>query len=177
MGCELDGFRGRRLHTFGAAVWAIALGLSCGGSMCDTQGRTRKSGGSSPPVSDGANYDVKYVPGGIDRVILSKRDDARNLCVQVTLTSPSALAPPPPGKVKLPANWELGGATAVRDASACRGTMRPRPRPAGGVEATEVSGSVRWGASPTEATDVDLRLTFPASGGQPGFTERMRFKR
>ena len=124
----------------------------------------------------GAQYGVEYVPGGIDRVILSKRDDVRNTCVQVTLASPGiagdvALA----GKVELPPNWTLERAIMVRDASACGGTLRRWPE--GAIDASEVSGSVRWGSSPTEKTAVDLRLVFPAHGTGPAVTERLKFER
>lgn len=124
----------------------------------------------------GAQYGVEFVPGGIDRVILSKRDDARNICVQVTLASPGIAGDvAPAGEVELPPNWSLERAIMVRDASACRGTLRRWPE--GANDASEVSGSVRWGSSPTEKTAVDLRLVFPAHGTARAVTERLKFER
>lgn len=134
----------------------------------------KKSG--DPAQSQSVQYDMRYVPGGMDRVILTKRDDARNLCVQVTLLSPTPLSlGAPAGKVQLPPDWTLERAIAVRDAGACGGVTRRRP--AGAIEATDVTGSVRWGSSPDEGTAVDLRLSFPAQGGKPGFTEQLSFTR
>ena len=124
----------------------------------------------------GVHYDVVFLPGGIDRAILTKRDDARNLCIQVTLDSPPLNEQSPTAAAaQLPPNWALERAIAVRDANACRGTLRRWPAEA--IDATEVKGSVRWGNSPTEGTAVDLRLSFPARGAEPAFTETMSFKR
>jgi hypothetical protein len=124
----------------------------------------------------GPQYGVEFVPGGIDRVILTKRDDARNVCVQVTLASPGmAEVEAPPGKVELPPNWSLERAIMVRDAGACSGTLRRWPE--GAINATEVTGSVRWASSPTEKTAVDLRLVFPAHGAAPAVTERLKVER
>lgn len=135
------------------------------------------SDGSHPGNPKAAvKYGVEYVPGGIDRVVLTKRDDARNLCIQVTLASPGMLdVEIPPGSVELPPNWSLERAFLVRDAKAC--DSRVRRWPDGAVHVAEMSGSVRWGKSPTEKTVVDLRLSFAATGSEPAFTERFSFKR
>ena len=121
-------------------------------------------------------YDVRYVPGGIDRVILTKRDDSRNLCIQVTLVSPTPLDRGATAReLQLPPDWSLDRAIAVRDAGACRGTMRRSA--AGAIAASEVTGSVRWRSSPTDGTAVDLRLSFPAQSAEPAFSERISFTR
>jgi hypothetical protein len=125
---------------------------------------------------DAVRYDVEYVPGGIDRVVLTKRDNARNLCIQVTLASPGMLdIEVPPGSVELPPNWSLERAFLVRDAKACDSKLRRWPE--GAIHVAEMSGSVRWGKSPTEKTVVDLRLSFGANGSESAFTERFAFKR
>jgi hypothetical protein len=126
-------------------------------------------------ASEGPQYGVKYVPGDIERVLLTKRDDVRNLCIQVTLSSPGDLEAAPSARLQLPPGWSLQRAIAVGDVSACRATTRRRP--AGAIDATEVAGTVRWGNSPTDRTEVDLRLSFPARGAEPAFTERLKFKR
>ena len=124
----------------------------------------------------GVHYDVRHLPGGIDRVILSKRDDGRNLCIQVTLASPSMLdVEVPAGQVDLPTGWAVERAFMVRNAAACRGLVPHWPE--GAIHVAELSGSVRWGKSPTEKTVVDLRLSFAAEGSKPAFTERLAFKR
>ena len=183
---------------FKAIVGATLLWFSCTAFAWDTHAAMKKiseaSPGAVPPEGKapaketgsaaapragsktGAQYGVEFVPGGIDRVILSKRDDAKNLCVQVTLNSPGmAEVEAPAGKVELPPNWSLERAIMVRDASACGGTLRRWPE--GAINATEVTGSVRWGSSPTEKTAVDLRLVFPAHGAAPAVTERLKFER
>ncbi len=184
---------------FSAAVSVAIVSLSCTALAWHTEDAMKKTGDISPSSApseagtaakgsgpadaprpagsrEGAQYGVEYVPGGIDRVILSKRDNARNLCIQVTLASPGmAEVEVPAGKVDLPPNWSLERAIMVRDATACAGTLRRWPQ--GAINATEVIGSVRWGSSPAEKTAVDLRLSFPAHGAEPAFTERLSFKR
>ena len=121
-------------------------------------------------------YAVEHVPGGIDRVILRKRDAARNLCIQVTLASPAiAELEAAAGKVDLPADWTVERAFLVRDAAACGSPLRRWPE--GAVDAAAISGSVRWGSAPTEKTTVDLLLSFPARAAQPSSTERLAFSR
>jgi hypothetical protein len=133
-------------------------------------------GPSDAGPSKGVHYDVVFLPGGIDRVILTKRDDARNLCIQVTLDSPPLNEQQPTATaLNLPPNWAFERAIAARDAKACRGALQRWP--ASAIDATEVAGSVRWGNSPTAGTAVDLRLLFPARGAEPAFTETMAFKR
>jgi hypothetical protein len=183
---------------FKAVIGATPLTLPCAALASPAEDAMKKTGDASPgKVSPegkeaakkigsvaasragsktGPQYGVEFVPGGIDRVILTKRDDARNVCVQVTLASPGmAEVEAPPGKVELPPNWSLERAIMVRDPSACRGTLRRWPE--GAINATEVTGSVRWGTSPTEKTAVDLRLVFPAHGAAPAVTERLKFER
>ncbi|HYR55943.1 MAG TPA: hypothetical protein VEM39_07485 [Myxococcaceae bacterium] len=183
---------------FRAIVGATLLSFSCAAFAWDTQAAMKKTSQASPgtvppegkaPAKEtgspaasragsktSAQYGVEFVPGGIDRVILSKRDDAKNVCVQVTLASPGmADVKAPAGKVELPPNWSLERAIMVRDASACGGTLRRWPE--GAIDATEVTGSVRWGSSPTEKTAFDLRLVFPAHGAAPAVTERLKFER
>src|SRR5262249_918153 len=124
----------------------------------------------------GVHYDVRHIPGGIDRVVLSKRDDARNLCIQVTLASPSMLdVQVPRGQVELPPGWAMERAFMVRNAAACKALVQRWPE--GAIHVTELNGSVRWGKSPTEKTVVDLRLTFAAQGSEPASTESLAFKR
>src|SRR5260370_22696104 len=104
-------------------IGATAVWLSCVGWTCHTEDAMKNGG--EPAKDQSVQYDVRYVPGGMDRVILTKRDNARNLCVQVTLVSPTPLSPETPtGKLQLPPDWTLDRAIAVHDAGACRGTMR-----------------------------------------------------
>ena len=127
--------------------------------------------GSTPAVE----YAVEHVLGGIDRVILSKRDAARNICIQVTLASPGiAELEAAAGKVDLPPDWTVERAILVHDATACAPHRR---RPEGAVDAATISGSVRWGSATTEKTTVDLLLSFPARGSEPSSKERLAFNR
>jgi hypothetical protein len=151
------------------------LSAAVSGSMLLLCGNS--SDGSHPGHPKTAvRYGVEYVPGGIDRVVLTKRDTARNLCIQVTLASPGMLdVEVPQGSVELPPNWSLERAFLVRDAKACDSKVRRWPE--GAIHVAEISGSVRWGKSPTEKTVVDLRLSFTAMGSEPAFTEVLSFKR
>ncbi len=189
--------RWHRARRSAPLISAALLSLSCAALAWHTEDAMKKTAGglpsSAPEVkgaakrsgsSDkrraGANSAVKYgverLIGGIDRVILTKRDDTRNLCIQVTLASPGiAELEVPAGKVDLPPNWMLERAILVRDAAACDSPLRRWPE--GAVGATGVSGSVRWEGEPTERTTVDLTLTFSARGSKPALTERLAFKR
>jgi hypothetical protein len=134
------------------------------------------SSDASESPKTAVRYGVEFVPGGIDRVVLTKRDFARNLCIQVTLASPGMLdIEVPPGSVELPPNWSLERAFLIRDAKACDSKLRHWPE--GAIHVAEMSGSVRWGKSPTEKTVIDLRLSFAATGSESAFTERFPFKR
>jgi len=130
---------------------------------------------SPPPGSTSAvEYSVEHVPGGIDRVILSKRDAARNICIQVTLASPGvAQLEAATGRVDLPPDWTVERAFLVHDAAASGALLRRSPE--GAVQPAAISGSVRWGSAPTEKTAVDLALSFPAHGSEPSTTERLVF--
>jgi hypothetical protein len=131
--------------------------------------------GTDDPKS-GVRYGVQHVPGGIDRVVLSKRDDARNLCIRLTLASPGMSdVQIPAGSVELPPNWSVERAFLVRDAKACDSKLGGWPQ--GAIHVAEMNGSVRWGKSPTEKTVVDLRLSFAATDSEPAFTEQFSFKR
>src|SRR5260370_19777798 len=165
---------------FKAIVGATLLLFSCAAFAWDTQAAMKKiseaSPGSVPPEGKapegktpaketgsaaksragpktGAQYGVEFVPGGIDRVILTKRDDAKNVCVQVTLASPRlAEVQAPAGKIESPPNWSLESAIMVRDASGCGDTLPRCPERA--IDATAVIGAVRCGCSPTGRTAV-----------------------
>jgi hypothetical protein len=188
-----------QLAPFFIPAVSAALSLSCSASAWHTQEsmkntapfspssvpaepnstatRSASSGSSHPSSSTSqVTYGVEYVPGGIDRVILSKRDAARNLCVQVTLASPGiAELEVPAGKVDLPPNWTVERAILVHDATACGSPLRRWPE--GAIDAVAITGSVRWGSAPTEKTTVDLTLSFPARGSKPSSTEKLAFQR
>lgn len=138
--------------------------------------RARPAGPPDSAKFNRPEYRVEHVVGGIERVILSMRDDAKNLCLQVTLASPGMIEVQAPNvALELPPNWSLERAIRLRDATACGARMRRWPE--GAVAAAEISGSVRWGNSPMEKTAVDLKLSFPAQGGEPAVTDRLSFKR
>lgn len=138
----------------------------------DSQSRSRQRQASS---SSSIEYGVEHVPGGIDRVILTKRDNHRNVCVQVTLASPGVALLELPGELHLPSDWTLESAIFVQDATACGSPLRRWPT--GAINATGISGSVQWGSSPSEKTVVDLSLVFPGRGSKPRATEKLVFKR
>jgi len=94
----------------------------------------------------------------------------------VTLASPGiAELEAAAGKVDLPPDWTVERAFLVHDPAACGAPFRHWPE--GAVDAAVVSGSVRWGSTPTEKTTVDLMLSFGARGSQPSSTERLAFSR
>ena len=116
---------------------------------------------------DGGTGSVTYVGcrfiGGINRVVVAKRDTARNLCFNLALTE--STAQPPPG-LTLPALYVIESAT-VGPASVCP-TRTPQPTPAGpitGSVSLVPNGGDAWGAA-----DVDVMMTFGSNdaGAPPG---------
>lgn len=150
--------------------------MSSSGSK-PVKGGPAPSSDAGQPAASGSSvsYDVQHVPGGIDRVILAKRDERRDVCVQVTLASPGIAELGLPGKLDLPSDWTLESAILVHQAEACGSLLRRWP--SGAVNATGASGSVRWGSAPTERTNVDLTLSFPGRGSGPAQTEKLVFQR
>ena len=93
--------------------------------------------------------------GGLDRIVVAKRDTSRNLCVNVVLVAPQA----PPAGLTLPANYGLQSAS-VGPASACP-TLTVQPTQGG-----PVTGKVEdLTTTPTipATVNVDLIVTLPGA--------------
>ena len=101
----------------------------------------------------------------VDRITITKRIDARNLCLSVTLTNP--LVRPMPN-LGLPADYGVERAVALPSADCAS---------AAGVGATAVTGSVGFSSgvavSPREVS-FSLDLTFPANDAGVASTESLR---
>ena len=104
------------------------------------------------------------IGGAGDRATITKRDTARNLCFRFFFENFSQTTTP---GLTLPQGWGNGRASAFPDA-ACTG---------GVVAATSVTGTVAYSTPDAGAfvrpVDVDLVLTFPATGSIPA-SEPMR---
>jgi hypothetical protein len=107
---------------------------------------------------DGGQSSVTYVGcryvGGYNRIVVAKRDTARNLCFNLALVESPTMQPPP--GLTLPQPYAVQSA-AVGPASACP-TMGVLPTPA-----SQVVGSVSivtLGADTWGGADVDVTMSF-----------------
>jgi hypothetical protein len=121
---------------------------------------------------DGGQGAVTYLGcsygGGTDRIVVSKRDTARDLCFNVVLRGPGTA----PADLTLPANYGLEWGTAG-PAAACpaRGAPLSVPRASsvtGSVTAVFMSGT----AAPESAT-IDVTMTFGANDAGAPPSERL----
>jgi hypothetical protein len=100
--------------------------------------------------------------GGIDRIVVAKRDLDRDLCLNVVLSSPGTA----PSGLSLPSGLGLESATAAPAASC-------PSRNSFGTRASQVSGVVDTAAGGGPAgypsrVNVAITVTFPAiDGGAP----------
>ncbi len=104
------------------------------------------------------------IGGAGDRATITKRDTTRNLCFRFLFDN---IAPTTSPGLTLPQGWGNGQARAFPDAS-CTGSM---------VAATSVTGTMAYSRPDAggfaRPVDVDLVLTFPATGSIPA-SESMR---
>jgi hypothetical protein len=104
--------------------------------------------------------------GGIDRIVVAKRDPDRDLCLNVVLSSPGSA----PAGLSLPYNFGLESASAG-PAAYCPSRSAP------GTRTNQVTGTVdpaAGGGGPgyPSRVNVDLTITWPTDGGSPA-TETM----
>jgi hypothetical protein len=102
--------------------------------------------------------------GGIDRLVVAKRDAQRNLCVVLVLDEPGTN----PFTVTLPSPWGVEFAFAMPATASCL----MRFPPTGSVAAVGVAGTVSLTTTPSPVTTVDVTLTFPTDAGV-GPSERL----
>jgi len=104
--------------------------------------------------------------GGIDRVVVAKRDTGRNVCVNVVMSSTSAQVP---AGLTLPANLGFERAT-VSAASACPA------RALFAAQASGVTGTItQLAGSPGMPTSmsVAVQVTFPANDAGAASSEAL----
>jgi hypothetical protein len=131
------------------------------GGMAGAAGSGAGAGGAAGAAGQSS---VSYLGctsvGGIDRIVVSKRDTARDLCLNVVLDSPGQS----PQGLTLPSGFGLESASS--------GPATPCPTRAAGVRTSQVTGSVdpaSTGATgyPTHV-NVDLTVVFsPSDAGAP----------
>ena len=113
-------------------------GSGAGGSGGSGTGGRGGAGGAEP-----VSYSACIFIGGIDWVVVAKRDPPRNLCVVLVLGAPGSN----PFDLTLPQNWGMEFAFAMPAQADCR----VRFPPSGSVEASGGMGSVEL--PPHAATD------------------------
>jgi hypothetical protein len=145
-------------------------GGSTGGSGNGGQGGGAGGTGGTAGAPVGVSYLGCTFVGGLDRVVVSKRDTAANQCLSIALASPVASAQPTPG-LDLPAGWRFERAT-VGPAASC-------PTRWGAPLAGEITGAIGWadlrpGSSSHPArANADVTVTAPASDGGAAVSERI----
>ncbi len=116
----------------------------------DFNGMACGDGGTSAVSYHGCHY-----IGGLDRIVVAKRDTSRDMCVNVVLVAPQA----PPAGLMLPLNYGLEY-VSVGPASACP-TLTPQPTQGGPVTGfVDTSGSP---PIPPPFLNVDLIVTLPGA--------------
>jgi hypothetical protein len=151
----------------GAGGVAGGGGTGAGGGNAG-QGGTGGTGGGGSPA--GVSYVGCTFIGGINRVVVSKRDTAGNQCLSFALTDGALPVQPTPG-LTLPAGWQLERITAG-PASSC-------PARSATPVAGQVTGTISWvdirsGSSTYPAhANIDVTLTFPANDAGASSMERI----
>ena len=153
---------------------AGAPGDSGVGGVAGTSGAGGGAAGRGGTAGGGNPVGVSHVGctfiGGINRVVVSKRDTAANQCLSIALVEDGAPAQPTPG-LALPAGWQLERVTAG-PASSC--PMRNGTPVAGQVTGTVSWADLRPGSSSYPASaNVDVTLTFPANDAGASPMERI----
>jgi hypothetical protein len=128
-----------------------AAGADGGGAGSSGDGGDASGGGDA----SSAAYSGCRFGGGIDRIVVVKRDPARGFCFKVVFATSNQ---PHPG-LTLPSGWSVESAGASPLSATCDVNRNPPSFPAGSV-----TGSADWSGptSPPDSANVDVVLTFPA---------------
>jgi hypothetical protein len=145
---------------FGSPICAAPTGGNGGGAGAGGAGGT--------PA--GVSYLGCTFVGGVNRVVVSKRDTAANQCLSIALMDVGTGAQPTPG-LEVPPRWQLDRVT-VGPAASC-------PTRGGAALAGEISGTISWAelrpdpsGYPARA-NADVTVTVPASDGGATASERV----
>jgi hypothetical protein len=103
-------------------------------------------------------YSAAVIHGGYDRLVIVKFDQARRLCIRITLVGNDSASVLP---LHLPDTWQVESAGATAATDACAAGAQPAPAV---VAATSGSGSVSWSGLVPCSVDVDVTLVFGAPG-------------
>jgi len=133
-----------------------------GSGPCGCGPYTCPDGGTDPAPAPGI-YQARNISGGLDRLALTKRDPARDVCFRIILvdapTYPSILP------LDVPPPWKVERATVHRGVPSCHDQAPPSQ----GIAATAGSGRITW--MPTLGSpcrlDVDVTMSFPPQPGIP----------
>jgi hypothetical protein len=101
-------------------------------------------------------YAASLVPGGLDRLIITKSDSQRGLCFRLVLAAPGGSAAFP---VQVPAPWVAESAVVAPLTAACTSIAGPSA-PTAAISGT---GTVRWMGTRPCLLDVEVTLSFPAT--------------
>lgn len=152
----------------GGAAGAKAGASGSGGSSAGASGSpvdAAAADGAMPTVDAATPENVDagpaanalLVPGGYDRLVIAKRDDARALCFRVTLASPQYAGAL---DVTVPKSWVAESVSASSLVGGCRGL----PAGADGlVLARSATGQVSWAGQRPCRVSLDVDATFAAT--------------
>ena len=139
----------------GAGTTAGAGGDGAGGrgGAAGATGGTGGGGAGGTAGQSGVSYSGCTFVGGVNRIVVAKRDTQQNLCVVFVLAQQA----PNRFNLTLPQDWGMEFAFAMPAMSECR---RLSP-PSGSSEAAVGSGTVALPPTPTPTVNIDVTLTFP----------------
>ena len=131
---------------------SIAAATACGSS-------TSSADGSPEDSAAGVGYRARAVLGGIDRILVTKADSTRDVCVVIKLVNVDVLGVL---QMSTPANWGGEAAQHAKGAARC-----DEPRTVAGVDAASGSGSITWTPSGngTIPTTLSIAANLEFSGG------------
>lgn len=172
------------------AIWSIVrwllpvLALGCSGSLAseragadggpDTSGPFDASPGNDahadaadaggdarPDAPDSASYLAYAIAGGLDLIVILKRDPLRKLCFDLRLRAPGTNT----STVAVPAYWALESARVWNDDAAC---VKGYAGGATSFNPTSQSGSITFPGTPAvPQTIASLAVTLTFPGGPP----------
>lgn len=112
-------------------------------------------------VCDDGSYAAKLWIGGLDRLIISKKDVTNKLCIRVHATWPADTQPTYP--ISMPSQWAVIAVEYSQKLSDCDNIQRPGP--GGLMSSSSATGSINWTIDPGKnypcTLDIQMNVTLP----------------
>jgi hypothetical protein len=115
-------------------------GSSSDGGVDGSSDGSDGESGSTTGTTDDAEYRAVAIPGGLDRIRISKRHTSEDLCAWIVLVFPAGA--PGAFDVATPEDWAVEGVAISDSARACDSD---NPDMFGAEAATDASGAIEFG--------------------------------